>query len=85
MTKKYLFANFLFYMKREGNEAMSSSLEIHYTAIEASSTSLTVLIASILLASVTIKEDTFAMAIKLLIGVPPLFACTNGGQAMFPS
>ena len=51
----YLFANLLFFTIGEDDEATSSSFATRYAAIEASSASLEVLVATLLLASSTIK------------------------------
>ena len=69
MANKYMFADFLIFMSGEGDEAMFPSFTISYVAIKASSTSVEALIASLLPASGTAKEDTFPMAINHMVAV----------------
>ena len=85
MANKKLFANLLFFMSGEGDEATSPIFTTRYTAIEASSASLEALIAILLPACATLKEATFSTAINFLIAVGLLFSCTNGERATLPS
>lgn len=85
MTNKYLFASRLLSMSGEGDEAPSPSFTTCYVAIEGSSVSLEVLIASLLHASGTTKEVTFPIAIKFLFVVRFLLACVDGKPTTPPS
>ena len=80
-----MFADLLIFMSGEGGEATSPSFTISYVAIEASSASLEALIASLLPASGTAKEDTFPMAINHMVAVGSLFSSSDGERAMLPS
>ena len=66
-ANNYLFADLLFFTSGEGDEATSPSFTTRYAAIEASSASLEVLIASLLPACGPAKKATFPTAIRLLI------------------
>lgn len=67
IANKYLFANLLIFISAYSDEAKPPSFAVLYVAIEASSTSLEVLIASSLPPGGTAQEATAPMAIKLLI------------------
>ena len=71
-TNKHCLPIF-FFTSGEDDEATSPSFKRHYVAIEASSTSLEELIASLLPASGTRKEAIFPMASNLLIAVESFF------------
>ena len=85
MANKYLFADLLFFMSGEGDEAMSPIFTTRYAAIEASSASLEALIASSLPVCGPANEAIFSMAIKLLIAIRSFDACKDGEQATPPS
>ena len=84
-ANNYLFADLFFFMSGEGDEVTSPSFTTRYVAIEASSTSLEALIASLLPACGPVKEATFPMAIRLLIAVGSLVACTDSEWVTTPS
>ena len=84
-ANNYMFADLLLFMSGEGDKATPPSFTTHYVAIEASSASLEALIASLLPACGPAKETTFTVAIRLLIAVGSLVACTDGEWATTPS
>ena len=85
MANKYLFANLLLLTIGEGGKATSPSFAIRYVVIEASSTPLEALIASLLPTSGIAKEATFPITFNLLIGIRCFFSFTNGERATLPS
>ena len=85
MANNYLFADLFLFMIGEGDEATSPSFTIRYATIEASSAFLEALIGSLLPECGPAKEATFLMAVRLLIAVKLLFACTDGEWATTPS
>ena len=85
MANKYLFADLLFFMSGEGDDATFPIFTTRYAAIEASSASLEALIAVLLPAGGTPKQAIFPTAINLLIAVELLFSCTDGERATLPS
>ena len=85
MANNYLFADLFLFTSGEGDEATSPSFTTRYAAIEASSTSLEALIASLLPACGPAKEATFPIAIRLLIAIGSLVACADGEWATTPS
>ena len=84
MANKCLFADLLFFIAREGDEATSPSFAAENAAIEASSASLEAFIANLLPACGTAKQATFPTAINLLIAIGFLFSCGDGERATPP-
>ena len=84
-ANNYLFADLFLFMSGEGDEATSPSFTTRYAAIDASKALLEALIANLLPACGLAKEATFPTAIRLLIAIGSLVACTDGEWATTPS
>ena len=85
IANKDLLAGLLFFVNGEGNKPTSPSFAICNVAIEACSTSLEVLNASLWPTDGIVKDAAFPIAIRLLIDIKSFFACANGKQVMLPS